>query len=223
MGLSRRRLRRRVRPAARRARRSSRGRGVEHFALDRLLVRVVEDPGHKDGRHRRRASGCASRSSPSRRSTRPRSALDPFARTVDSLEALGLDDPVFLVGADEFAAFLDVEGSRARARARTARRGDAARVSSATGWRPCWRELERPDRVVALRDRAASPSPPPTIRAARRPASRSTASCPPRSPPRSPVWRSIADVDRSAAGVCFGSDEACDESSQALTERTHPT
>ena len=32
--------------------------------------------------------------------------LDPFARTVDSLEALGLRDPVFLVGADEFAAFL---------------------------------------------------------------------------------------------------------------------
>ena len=33
-------------------------------------------------------------------------SLDPFARTVDSLEALALDDPVFLVGADEFAAFL---------------------------------------------------------------------------------------------------------------------
>ena len=33
-------------------------------------------------------------------------ALDPCARTVDSLESLGLDDPVFLVGADEFASFL---------------------------------------------------------------------------------------------------------------------
>ncbi|HEY7178429.1 MAG TPA: hypothetical protein VH305_04575, partial [Gaiella sp.] len=30
----------------------------------------------------------------------------PFARTVDSLETLALDDPVFLVGADEFASFL---------------------------------------------------------------------------------------------------------------------
>ena len=31
-------------------------------------------------------------------------ALDPIARTVDSLEALALDDPVFLIGADEFVA-----------------------------------------------------------------------------------------------------------------------
>ena len=34
-------------------------------------------------------------------------SLDPFARTVDSLGALALPDPVFLVGADEFASFLD--------------------------------------------------------------------------------------------------------------------
>ena len=33
-------------------------------------------------------------------------ALDPHARTVDSLEELALTDPVFLVGADEFASFL---------------------------------------------------------------------------------------------------------------------
>jgi nicotinate-nucleotide adenylyltransferase len=32
-------------------------------------------------------------------------ALDPFPRTVDSLEALALADPLFLVGADEFASF----------------------------------------------------------------------------------------------------------------------
>ena len=32
-------------------------------------------------------------------------SLDPFARTADSLEALGLDDPLFLIGADELAAF----------------------------------------------------------------------------------------------------------------------
>jgi nicotinate-nucleotide adenylyltransferase len=77
---------------------------VERFALDRLLVRVVEDPGHKDV------------------STAPQIrlflaelafgpieeaevALDPHARTVDSLEALGLDDPWFLIGGDEFATF----------------------------------------------------------------------------------------------------------------------
>jgi nicotinate-nucleotide adenylyltransferase len=33
-------------------------------------------------------------------------ALDPHARTVDSLEALALPDPVFLIGADEFGDFL---------------------------------------------------------------------------------------------------------------------
>ena len=79
-------------------------RGIEHFRLDRLLVRVVEDPGHKE-------VGTA----PSVRLFLAELAfapldeaevgLDPFARTIDSLEALSLDDPVFLVGADEFASF----------------------------------------------------------------------------------------------------------------------
>ena len=32
-------------------------------------------------------------------------SIDPYGRTVDSLEALGLDDPVFLIGVDELAAF----------------------------------------------------------------------------------------------------------------------
>ena len=79
--------------------------GIEHFALDRLLVRVIEDPAHK--------------AVPTQPASRLRLAelafeplrgvaveLDPSARTVDSLEALALTDPVFLVGADEFASFL---------------------------------------------------------------------------------------------------------------------
>ena len=79
-------------------------RAVRHFALDRLLVRVVEHPGHK-----------AVEASASDRLALAtvafadlelaEVALDPFARTVDSLEALALDDPIFLVGADEFASF----------------------------------------------------------------------------------------------------------------------
>jgi nicotinate-nucleotide adenylyltransferase len=77
--------------------------GVERFELDRLLVRVVEGPGHKEvatAPHIRLslaelAFGVLDEAEV---------ALDPFARTVDSLEALGLDDPVFLIGADEFAA-----------------------------------------------------------------------------------------------------------------------
>jgi nicotinate-nucleotide adenylyltransferase len=79
---------------------------VRHFRLERLLVRVVADPGHKE-------VGTA----PQIRLLlaelafaaldEAEVALDPCARTVDSLEQLGFEDPVFLIGADEFADFLD--------------------------------------------------------------------------------------------------------------------
>ena len=77
---------------------------IDHFHLGRLLVRVVADPGHKEVE-----------TAPQIRLTLAELAfaaideaevsLDPFARTVDSLEELDLDDPVFLIGADELAAF----------------------------------------------------------------------------------------------------------------------
>lgn len=77
---------------------------IEHFYLSRLLVRVVANPGHKDVE-----------TAPEVRLALTELAfaglreaevtLDPFGRTVDSLEALGLGDPVFLIGADELAAF----------------------------------------------------------------------------------------------------------------------
>ena len=80
--------------------------GVERFALERLLVRVVEDPGHKavstPAAVRLRLAELAFASV-----AVAEVALDPFARTVDSLESLALPDPVFLVGADEFASFLE--------------------------------------------------------------------------------------------------------------------
>lgn len=80
-------------------------RGIEHFRLDRLLVRVVEDPGHKDV-----ATAPQIRLFLAELAFAPLDeaevSLDPFSRTVDSLAALGLDDPLFLVGADEFASFL---------------------------------------------------------------------------------------------------------------------
>ena len=78
--------------------------GIERFDLDRLLVRVVEQPGHKDV-----STAAEIRLFLSELAFAPLDeaevSLDPFARTVDSLEALALDDPVFLVGADEFADF----------------------------------------------------------------------------------------------------------------------
>ena len=120
--------------------------GIERFGLDRLLVRVVEDPGHKDV------------------STAPQIrlllaelafapvdeaevALDRFGRTVDSLDALGLDDPVFLIGADEFADFLSwKEPGRVLDLARLAvatRPGvDRGRLDAILG------RLVRPDRVA---------------------------------------------------------------------------
>jgi nicotinate-nucleotide adenylyltransferase len=79
-------------------------RGSEAFRLDRLLVRVVEGPGHKDVQ-----TAPEIRLHLAELAFAPLDeaevALDPYARTVDSLEALALDDPVFLLGADEFAAF----------------------------------------------------------------------------------------------------------------------
>ena len=80
--------------------------GIDRFDLDRLLVRVVEDPGHKDvdtpADLRLRLATVAFAGLRGCDVT-----LDPHARTVDSLADLVLDDPVFLIGADEFASFLD--------------------------------------------------------------------------------------------------------------------
>ena len=77
---------------------------VDHFRLDRLLIRVVADPGHKEvdtaPEIRLRLAELAFAAIDVAEVT-----LDLFARTVDSLEALGLDDPVFLLGADELVAF----------------------------------------------------------------------------------------------------------------------
>lgn len=77
---------------------------IAHFGLERLLVRVVADPGHKavatPAATRLRLAELAFAAIP-----QAEVSLDEFARTVDSLEALGLDDPVFLIGADELAAF----------------------------------------------------------------------------------------------------------------------
>lgn len=77
---------------------------IDHFDLSRLLVRVVADPGHKDVETapeiRLSLAALAFATLDEVEVT-----LDPFARTVDSLEALGLQDSVFLLGADELAAF----------------------------------------------------------------------------------------------------------------------
>lgn len=120
--------------------------GIERFGLHRLLVRVVEDPGHKDV-----STAPQIRLFLAELAFAPLDeaevGLDRFGRTVDSLEALGLDDPVFLIGADEFADFLSwKEPQRVLDLARLAvatRPGvDRGRLDAVLG------RLERPDRVA---------------------------------------------------------------------------
>jgi nicotinate-nucleotide adenylyltransferase len=77
---------------------------MEELGLDRLLVLVVADPGHKET-----AAPPESRLELARLAfedlPRVDLELDPHARTVDSLEARELDDAVFVIGGDEFADF----------------------------------------------------------------------------------------------------------------------
>ncbi len=121
-------------------------RGIEHFALGRLLVRVVEHPGHKTVATpplvRLRLAELAFSDLPG-----AEVALDPFPRTVDSLEALGLPDPVFLVGADEFVS-LPTWKDPARV-LRLARLGVATRPGvDPKRLEEVLASLERPDRVA---------------------------------------------------------------------------
>ena len=73
-----------------------------HFGFDRVVVLVVADPGHKrvptDAAVRLELARLAFPGDDVR--------LDPHPRTVDTLRDGHFDDPVFLVGADQFADFL---------------------------------------------------------------------------------------------------------------------
>jgi nicotinate-nucleotide adenylyltransferase len=79
--------------------------GMAHFDLERLHVRVVALPGHKDV-----ATPASVRLALAQLAfddlVGVETSVDPHARTVDQLTALGLSDPVFLLGGDEFADFL---------------------------------------------------------------------------------------------------------------------
>ena len=74
----------------------------EHFGLPRLTILVAEHPGHKE----------ALLSSVERlelaRAAFPDDdvRLDPYPRTIDLLRGERFDDPIFILGADQFAGFL---------------------------------------------------------------------------------------------------------------------
>jgi nicotinate-nucleotide adenylyltransferase len=77
---------------------------VSELGLEKLLVLVVADPGHKDvstpAETRLELARLAFADVPG-----AEVELDAYARTVDSLEARRLEDAVFILGADEFADF----------------------------------------------------------------------------------------------------------------------
>lgn len=78
------------------------GAAKERFGLPCLTVLVSERPGHKDvelpADERLELARAAFPTDDVR--------LDPYPRTIDLLRAEGLDDPIFLIGADQFVDFL---------------------------------------------------------------------------------------------------------------------
>jgi nicotinate-nucleotide adenylyltransferase len=77
---------------------------IRELGLERLLVLVVTDPGHKEtvtpSESRLELARLAFEGMPG-----VGVELDPYARTVDSLEARELGDAIFVIGGDEFADF----------------------------------------------------------------------------------------------------------------------
>ena len=132
-----------VQPAAQRPRRLA-ATASERFELERLLVLVIVAPGTGtvDVDARRRISSPRSRSLTCRA---PRSCpTTPYS--IDTVEERRYDDAIFLVGADQFANFLTWREPDEYARARPARRRDAAGVPAREAGRRA-RALARPERV----------------------------------------------------------------------------
>jgi nicotinate-nucleotide adenylyltransferase len=76
---------------------------VEQLGIDRLLVSVIVDAAHKASE-----APAADRLEMARLTFKGIAAavdLEEHRYTVDALEAKGLDDPIFLIGADELADF----------------------------------------------------------------------------------------------------------------------
>jgi nicotinate-nucleotide adenylyltransferase len=126
-----------------------------HFDFDRLVVLVVAEPGHKH------VGTAATVRLDLARLAFPDTdvELDLHARTVDMLRERRFDDPVFLVGADQFADFLgwkDPDGVLELARLAVATRPGYPRERL----QRVLVELARPDRVsfFAIEPHAVSSS-----------------------------------------------------------------
>jgi nicotinate-nucleotide adenylyltransferase len=114
----------------------------EHFDLDKLAVLVAERPGHKEVQLEAGMRLKLAQAAFPDYKVEP----DPHERTVDMLRARRCNQPLFLIGADQFVDFLtwkDPEGVLALARIGVATRPGypRERVDAVL------QELSRPDRV----------------------------------------------------------------------------
>jgi nicotinate-nucleotide adenylyltransferase len=115
----------------------------ERFDLPRLTVLVAERPGHKDVELPADVRLELARAAFPDDDVR----LDPYPRTVDLLRAEQFDDPIFLVGADQFVDFLTWKEPETVLE--LARLGVATRPGFDRGLLDIvLRSLDRPERVV---------------------------------------------------------------------------
>ena len=118
-------------------------RAKEELGLGKLIVLVAADPGHKrvetPADVRLRLAQAAFPDDDVR--------LDPYPRTIDLLRSEGFDDPIFLVGADQFVDFLTWKEPEAVLE--LARLGVATRPGFDRGLLDIvLRSLDRPERVL---------------------------------------------------------------------------
>jgi nicotinate-nucleotide adenylyltransferase len=115
----------------------------ERFDVPRLVVLVSERPGHKDVELPADVRLELARAAFPDDDVR----LDPYPRTVDLLRGEGFDDPIFLMGADQFVDFLtwkDPAGVLELARLGVATRPGFDRGLLDT----VLRSVDRPERVL---------------------------------------------------------------------------
>jgi nicotinate-nucleotide adenylyltransferase len=115
----------------------------KELGIPRLVVLVSEHPGHKVVHEPAETRLELARAAFPDDEVR----LDPHARTIDLLRAERFDDPVFVIGADQFADFLSWQEPNAvldltRLAVATRPGFPLERLESVLG------ELEHPDRVV---------------------------------------------------------------------------
>ena len=126
-------------------------RAKEELGLDRLVVLVSADPGHK------RVDTPADARLRLARAAFPDDEvlLDEHARTVDTLRAHPeWGDPVFVIGADQFVDFPSWKEPQEVLRAHAPRGRDPARASRSERLEGVLAQLEQPERVLVLRHRA---------------------------------------------------------------------